>query len=344
MKHLTFLSCALALFFTIHVNAETLHCKKTFNSDEYVLKYHENAPVVLNPKFVGTPSGIKSRSENYHPFVEEGKCWKYRCTDIGWIGERNPDYGAYYKIEGCTMIDGMEYFNLNEYNDRDGEMTFHATLAYIREDVAAKQIHIVACEALSYLYPESDTILYDFNEPTNSGVLVDCIYNQEYDDYRFEAFDGSIRNGFAYPDSRLMITEGFGLLPLAKNCNDSYDGFAGDIFGLSPIPAGFGSVIVPYLYEITSGDGTVLYVHEPDRYTSGIQRPSVEGDIRQSGDEIEVSVPSVEIGLVQVVAQDGTVIRQFDVKHDKFTFSIKGYLPGAYIITAAGATIKISVK
>lgn len=301
-----------------------------------------------------------SQQQDYYPFVEEGKTWKYILRNPGIPHEDYPEKKMVLKIEDKVEIDGVEYFKVNQYIGDETGLKLDGTLRYLREDIENKQVICLDNESCStsdfdrsmeiYSYGNED-ILYDFNNPDNMAYseflhnLYPGAWNNESHDYK--CLDGSVKRAFDYDGYHQMIVEGLGWLEVSQECDpDQSSGYPGDILGESLYLASNRPRYWPLLYEIADGDGTVLYSCEANRYNAGIGNVATGSGCRiaQNGTTVTVTNEADIIGEVSVASASGIVVRSFNIDSHEFAFNMEGYMPGTYIVKAGTETLKIAVK
>ena len=329
---------------------------KTFQYD----KYREHDPVEIEPVFIGSPLKSHHVSEEYYPFVEQGKTWKYQqkgYTDNNPASDNPENYLWEYRIEDAVDIDGEQWYKLNCYREnKKGEMVFEWTQGYLREDVSDKKVWVK-----HGIKPENkEELLYDFETGEGYFSSVVCVnFNECFDitddNHIFEAADGSKRKSISFTffaDYReFMVTQGLGLLIKESKCNelDDFSEYAEDgltIFEIQITKAGVFGHSYSRLYEITAGDGTVLYTHDAYRRqtTDGVDAtPADKVEMVLEGKQIKLSAPAA-IGRVMVFDASGCIIRDFDLSQSTFTIDTTGYMPGLYIVKAGSETLKVTVN
>ena len=326
---------------------------KTFKYD----KYREHDAVEIEPIFIGSPSKAKQIPDNYYPFVEQGKTWKYQqkgYSDDDSTTDLPDNYLWEYCIEDAIDIDGERWYKLNQYKEnKKREMVFQWTIAYLREDIADKKVWVKFGSK-----PENEEeLLYDFE--TGEGYFSSsCMdFNEIFDitdkKHIFEAADGSKRKSISFTfdgDYReFMVTQGLGLLIKESKCNELYDIYEQQgltLFGIQPMMNGVFDHSYSQLYEITAGDGTVLYTHDAYRRqtTDGVDAtPADKVEMVLEGEQIKLSAHTA-IGRVMVFDASGCMIRDFDLCQSTFTIDTTGYMPGLYIVKAGSETLKVTVK
>ena len=314
------------------------------------------AITTVSAAFADTPTS--QPDEEYYPFVEQGKTWKYtqrsfRTSDPDI--DIPDDYLWEYRIEDAVEIDGQQWHKLNWYREnRKGEMVFQETRAYLLEDIPDKKVW-----AKFRANSNDETyLLYDF--ANGKGLYswdlfggYDCIQTIDTE-HVFEGADGAKRNsvviGLPYEDRELMVSQGLGLLIMESKCNEQNYGYADlgiTIFNLSMmVNNGMFGPSIPWLYEITAGDGTVLYTHDAYRRqtTDGVDAtPADKVEMVLEGKLIKISAPAA-IGRVMVFDASGCVIRDFDLSQSTFTIDTTGYMPGLYIVKAGSETLKVTIN
>jgi|GEM_PF-5925712 hypothetical protein len=327
---------------------------KTFKYD----KYREHDAVEIEPIFIGSPSKSRHTSDDYYPFVEQGKTWKYtqrsfRTSDPDI--DIPDDYLWEYRIEDAVEIDGQQWHKLNWYREnRKGELVFQETRAYLLEDIPDKKVW-AKFRATSNAKPY---LLYDFS--TGKGlyswnICGDCDCVQTIDTkHIFKAANGTKLNSviIRLPDEEreFMVTQGLGFLMKESECNEEDYGYADlgiTILSLHMmVTSSLPGTTIPWLYEITAGDGTVLYTHDAYRRqtTDGVDAtPADKVEMVLEGKQIKLSAPAA-IGRVMVFDASGYMIRDFDLSQSTFTIDTTGYMPGLYIVKAGSETLKVTVK
>ena len=298
------------------------------------------------------------RPKKYYPFVEQGKTWKYQQKgyhDDDPTTDFPDNYLWEYRIEDAVGINGEVWHKLNLYTEnRKGEMRFHRTQAYLRENIALNRVWV----KFGTEPEEEPQLFYDFVDgfgfysPVVSEIdfTHDCISDTEH---IFEAADGSKRRSVALKfdgDHReFMVTQGLGLLIKESKCNelnDFYEQQGGTIFDIQFMMIGVYNHSYSQLYEITAGDGTVLYTHDAyrRRTTDGVDAtPADKVEMVLEGKQIKLSAPAA-IGRVMVFDASGCMIRDFDLSQSTFAIDTTGYMPGLYIVKAGSETLKVTVN
>ena len=300
------------------------------------------------------------RPDNYYPFVEQGKIWKYQqkgYTDDNPASDYPENYLWEYRIEDAVDIDGEQWYKLNRYREnKKGEMVFEWTKAYLREDISDKKVWVKVGSK-----PENEAkLFYDFETGQGYFSSVVCVdFNECFDitddNHIFEAADGSKRKSISFTffaDYReFMVTQGLGLLIKESQCNelDDYSEYPQEGLTLFEIQLAMNGVFghsYSMLYEITAADGTVLYTHDAyrRRTTDGVDAtPADKVEMVLEGKQIKLSAPAA-IGRVMVFDASGCMIRDFDLSQSTFTIDTTGYMPGLYIVKAGSETLKVTVN
>lgn len=319
--------------FSPHVYAETVHYSA----------YFDNA--------IDVP-----QQQDYSPFVEEGKTWKYILRNAGVPDEEFPERNMILKIEDKIEKDGIEYFKLNQYIGDETTLEQEGTVCYLREDMETRQVWCLFTDECStselerpttYGHPDGD-ILYDFKNPDNMAYSYGENEAWKPESHEFKCMDGSLRKAIDYERNDMMIAEGLGWLEVSQECNPDIkdSGKPGDIFGESMYRTSAAPRYWPYLYEIADGDGTVLYSREVNHYNAGIGNVATGSGCRiaQNGTTVTVTNEAGTVGEVSVVSVSGTVVRSFNIDSHEFAFNMEGYMPGTYIVKAGTETLKIAVN
>lgn len=236
-------------------------------------------------------AGSYDLNQDYIPLLEEGKEW--RLTSVCWFPNDGPKESfETLRLEGSTVIDGEEYHILNLYHGTDPHnLAFMWPMAYLKEDTESRKVRV----KLHYLseWDESCT-LYPLNQVISdfgSDIVYDFTYTEstyiaglDGTDYRYTYGEGTelacndgnhqgvtiLENGTVTPYS---IIEGIGLVGKGRQ-GSCYLLYYGDSFVSSHYEYQW-----PYLYEVVSGDGEVIYRDE-DRAPgfTGIIPADADGD------------------------------------------------------------------
>lgn len=309
-----------------------------------------------------------SSSTHYTPLMEIGKSWKYRLIDECGIEElRTPAKDWMLRVDGTREIDGDQWFIVNAYERAIGEDSYKTpvTYAYVHEDVALRQVRVLASEAVGALptkydpithypnfntaAPEKGALVFDFINPENSAVVRESKYGFT-DDWSYLTPAGNTLKGFA--TSKLAMIEGLGLMQKATATNENLSQYpvAGSFLGERIIYlAGFqGGDYKAMLYEIAAPNGTILYSYDKNRDLETNDIAEVDKNntsISIEGDQVVITVANGSaIGNIQVVNEAGIVVRDFQISTSRYIFNVTGYSPGVYLIRAAGIVRRIAVK
>ena len=130
--------------------------------------------------------------DNYRPFVEEGKSWKYyiEATTTWWDGKEmhwDEDYGySTLTIKGDTVVDNLVYKKV--IHDADHGFFWNAPFLYgiIREN--NKKVY------MRFIYPDMyDTEIYEVDDFSEEILMYDFnlnvgdIFNEDYENYGYGA-------------------------------------------------------------------------------------------------------------------------------------------------------------
>lgn len=210
-------------------------------------------------------------SEAYKPFVKPGKTWRYKLVDdYAWWsedGKGGPDDLMDISIGQPVQIDSAEWHPvyLRQYskNPTDSVEPF----GYLKEDLDAKIVYWKANEENQYNhnvalnYPASN-ILYDFD----NGATPEFVW-LGYPDKGWIEFEGVKYYGFVNQNFDIILVERLGLVD--KTDVECKHGTT--IFGFPPLPAGApGYLYIPYIYEVTDGEGNILYQKEMNRPSNSL--------------------------------------------------------------------------
>ena len=104
--------------------------------------------------------GMTMKAQEYHPIVEDGKQWNVLFTYPWSPPEPAHKYTDIYKIEGDTLLDGVEYKKL--YTTRDEQLTNWQFCRALREE--GRKV---------YVYESgNERMLYDFSMQVGDTICV----------------------------------------------------------------------------------------------------------------------------------------------------------------------------
>lgn len=212
---------------------------------------------------------LDAAAERYKPFVETGKTWRYKLSDdYCWTsedGKKCPDDQMEISI-GPSMADAEEWHPLYLRQQSVNPEEDIEPYGYVREDLSSKKVYWKANENVPYefsiaLNQPCYNILYDFGDANNPETVWPVVGAAEG---WFEA-EGARYNGFML--ERLVLAERIGLVEKLETKN--YEGST--ILGVPELPAGGpGYLFIPYIYEITDGEGNILYQKPQNRPSASL--------------------------------------------------------------------------